>query len=197
MNTIILAGGKSSRMGQNKALMKIGGTGVINRIVAEFQPVSEKVIVIANDPAHYKHLNVVIQEDELDFKGEGPLAGIYTGLKEAGEGPCLIVACDMPFASGDLGCELVSILKMNNRDAVVPVQENQIHPLFAAYDARIAQSVKKTLQSGKRSVKALFDRIDVEYFPLKGRTEVVWNMNTMDEYIQAKKIAGGKEENDM
>ncbi|VEF46401.1 formate dehydrogenase family accessory protein FdhD [Bacillus freudenreichii] len=197
MNTIILAGGRSSRMGQNKALMKIGGTRVIDRIAAEFQPISEKIIVIANDPTQYKHLDAVIHEDEPVFKGEGPLAGIFTGLKAAGDGPCLVVACDMPFASAELGCELVSILLKNNRDAVVPVQENRIHPLFAAYDARIAKSVKETLESGKRSVKALFDRIDVEYFPLKEKTEVVWNMNTMDEYIQAKKIAGGREENDM
>ncbi|RST77015.1 molybdenum cofactor guanylyltransferase [Siminovitchia acidinfaciens] len=197
MNTIILAGGRSSRMGRNKALMKIGGTRVIDRIAAEFQPISEKIIVIANDPTQYKHLDAVIHEDEPVFTGEGPLAGIFTGLKAAGDGPCLVVACDMPFASAELGCELVSILLKNNRDAVVPVQENRIHPLFAAYDARIAKSVKETLEFAKRSVKALFDRIDVEYFPLKEKTEVVWNMNTMDEYIQAKKIAGGREENDM
>lgn len=197
MNTIILAGGRSSRMGQNKALMKIGGTRVIERIMTEFQPVSDKIIIIADNRTQYKHLDAVIHEDEPVFKGEGPLAGIYTGLKEARDGPCLVVACDMPFASAELGCELTSILQKNNRDAVVPVQENRIHPLFAAYDARIFKVVRETLESGKRSVKALFDRIGVEYFPLKEKTEDVWNMNTMDEYIQAKRIAEGREEDDM
>lgn len=197
MNTIILAGGKSSRMGQNKALMRIGGIRVIDRIAAELGPESDKVIVIASDPAPYEHMNAVILVDEPAFKGQGPLAGIYTGLKEAGCGPCLVVACDMPFVSAKLGCELVSILKRNDRDAVVPIHEDRLHPLFAAYDARAAETAKETLMDGKRSVKALLDRIDVEYFTIKEETDAVWNMNTKGDYIQAAEMAGGGDGNDL
>ncbi|GIN90785.1 putative molybdenum cofactor guanylyltransferase [Siminovitchia terrae] len=193
MNTIILAGGKSSRMGENKALMKIGGIRVIDRIAAELGPESDKMIVVANDPAVYEHMDAVILEDEPAFKGQGPLVGIYTGLKEVGEGPCLIVACDMPFVSAGLGCELVSILKRNDRDAVVPIHEGRMHPLLAAYDARVSDIVKETLEDEKRSVRALLDRIDVEYFTIKEETLDVWNMNTMEEYIHAEKLAEGRE----
>ncbi|HBZ11978.1 MAG TPA: molybdenum cofactor guanylyltransferase [Bacillus bacterium] len=193
MNTIILAGGKSSRMGQNKALIKIGGRRVIDRIAAELEPVSNKMIVIANDPAQYEHMNAFIIEDEPAFKGQGPLVGIYTGLKEAGCGPCLVVACDMPFVSARIGRELVSILKRNKVDAVVPIHEDRMHPLFAVYDARVAETVKKTLMAGKRSVKSFLDRIDVEYFTIKEKRDAVWNMNTMEEYIQAAKMAEGRE----
>lgn len=197
LNTIILAGGKSSRMGQNKALMRIGGIRVIDRIAAELGPESDRMIVIADDPALYEHMDAVLLEDAPDFKGQGPLAGIYTGLKEAGDGPCLIVACDMPFVSARLGCELVSILKRNDRDAVVPIHEDRLHPLFAAYDARAAETAKETLMDGKRSVKALLDRIDVEYFTIQGESDAVWNMNTMEEYIQAAKLAGRGDGNDL
>lgn len=197
MNTIILAGGKSSRMGQNKALMKVGGIRVIDRIAAEFGPESDQMIVVANDPAVYKHMDAVILEDEPAFKGQGPLAGIYTGLKEVGEGPCLIVACDMPFVSAGLGRELVSILKRSDRDAVVPIHEGRMHPLLAAYDARVSDIAKKTLENGKRSVRALLDLMDVEYFTIKEEVVDVWNMNTMAEYIHAEKLLKGERKNDL
>ncbi len=197
MNTIILAGGKSSRMGQNKALMKVGGIRVIDRIVAEFGPDSDQMIVVANDPAVYEHMDAVILEDEPAFKGQGPLAGIYTGLKKVEEGPCLMIACDMPFVSARLGLELVSILKRSDRDAVVPVHEGRMHPLLAAYDARVSDIVKETLEDGKRSVRALLDRMDVEYFTIKEEIVDVWNMNTMEEYMHAAKLAEGREGNDL
>ena len=185
MQTIILAGGKSSRMGQNKAMMRIGGVPVIDRIAAEFAPVSQKMIIIANDPEPYKNMKAVIYQDDPQYKRQGPLAGIYTGLKEAGEGPCLIVACDMPFASLKLGSTLISELKKYDYDAVIPIQQGQIHPLFGAYHSRIADEAKKTLEDGKRAVKALLDRIHVNYYTMDEETDAVWNMNTMDDYIKA------------
>ncbi|MFS0644724.1 molybdenum cofactor guanylyltransferase [Siminovitchia sp. 179-K 8D1 HS] len=197
MITIILAGGKSSRMGQNKALMPIVGVRVIDRIIAEFRPVSEKVIVIANDAEPYQNLNVLLLEDAPSYKGQGPLAGIYTGLYTAEEGPCLVVACDMPFASAKLGCQLIDILEKNDRDAVIPTDPERIHPLFAAYNARIAEAAKAALEDGKRSVKSMLDRIDAEYVDVGEGIKDVWNMNTSQDYIKAAEMAKGCEENDV
>ncbi|MFD1708681.1 molybdenum cofactor guanylyltransferase [Siminovitchia sediminis] len=197
MVTIILAGGKSSRMGQNKALMKVGGTRVIDRIAFEMRPISEKLIVIANHPGSYKTLDALILEDDLEFKGQGPLAGIYTGLKAAESGPCLIVACDMPFASAELGVKLITLLQKNGREAVIPAQDGQIHPLFGAYHAKIADAVKRTLRDGKRSVKALLDQVNTEFFEIEKETDAFWNMNTRDDYIAAVKKAEGREKHGM
>lgn len=197
MDTIILAGGKSSRMGQNKALMQVGGRRVIDRLIAEFEPVSKKIIVIANDVQTYKNLNVRVLEDEAAFRGQGPLAGIYTGLHTVGNGPCLIVACDMPFASAKRGCQLIDLLKKNDRDAVILRDSERIHPLFGAYNARIAEVAKAALEEGKRSVKALLDRIDAEYMIVDDGIRDIWNMNTMEDYIKAGELAKGSEKNDM
>lgn len=196
MITIILAGGKSSRMGQHKALMQIDGDRVIDRIIAEFRPISEKVIVIANDVKLYKNLNVLLLEDALSYRGQGPLAGIYTGLYAAGAGACLVVACDMPFASAELGCKLIDALGTRDRDAVIPRESGQIHPLFAAYNARIAQTAKATLEEGKRSVKALLDRLDTEYLDIN-ENKAVWNMNTMEDYLEAAELAKGSGRSDV
>ncbi|MFK4998810.1 molybdenum cofactor guanylyltransferase [Bacillus sp. N9] len=110
MRTIILAGGKSSRMGENKALMKMNGARVIDRLIAEFSPVSEEVILVTNDPLLYEELPVTLLEDCLSYKGQGPLAGIYTGLSAVNNDPCLIVACDLPFATSQFGQMLVNRL---------------------------------------------------------------------------------------
>ncbi|MBS4206850.1 molybdenum cofactor guanylyltransferase [Bacillus sp. FJAT-50079] len=191
MKTIILAGGKSSRMGENKALMKISGMRVIDRLIAEFTPISEEIILITNDPSLYEGLPVTIVEDCPAYKGHGPLAGIYTGLSAVKNDLCLIVACDLPFASAQFGRALVNKLREKNSDAVVPQDKEQMHPLFAAYDPRIVEKAEQTLKDGKRSVKALLDQIHTEWFHIERDEKIVWNMNTQDDYIEAVKLAKG------
>ncbi|MBW8348446.1 molybdenum cofactor guanylyltransferase [Bacillus sp. IITD106] len=192
MKTIILAGGKSSRMGENKALMTIAGKRVIDRIIEEFTHVSEKVIVIANDELSQIGDSVVILEDFKPYKGEGPLAGMLTGLAAAKEGPCFVIACDMPFASSKLAKQLEQKLIENKLEAVVPVADGQIHPLCAVYNARIQNEVIGVLKEGKRAVKSLLDRIKVEYIEMDKSLEF-WNMNTREDYVEAKKLIEGNE----
>jgi len=192
VNTIILAGGKSSRMGENKALMKIGGKRVIDRLIEEFIPVSEKVIVIANEELPLIDDSVIILEDSEAYKGQGPLAGILTGLTAVKGGTCFVVACDMPFASSELAMLLEHTLIEKSLDAVIPIADGQIHPLFAVYDARVLDDVISTLKEGKRAVRSLLDRINVEYIEI-GKSLDYWNMNTKEEYVGAKNIIEGNE----
>ncbi|MBS4218829.1 molybdenum cofactor guanylyltransferase [Bacillus sp. FJAT-49711] len=192
MKTIILAGGKSSRMGENKALMKIGDKRVIDRIIEEFIPISEEVFLIANEQFYQIEHSVMVLEDTEAYKSQGPLAGILTGLTAAKQGPCLVVACDMPFASADLAKQLVQTLIDKKLDAVVPIVGRQIHPLFSAYDARILTYVHETLKEGKKAVKSLLDRINVEYIEVMDSLDL-WNMNTKEDYIEAKKRIEGNE----
>lgn len=192
MNTIILAGGQSSRMGQNKALMRIGGARVIDRIAEEFEPVSQKIIIVASDPEPYENIKADIIQDDPKYRGQGPLAGMYTGLKEVYDRPCLIVACDMPFASANLGSELIAALEKEGCDAVIPVQEEQMHPLFGVYHSRIAGIIQETLEQGNRSVRALLDRIQTRYYTINEESDAVWNMNTKEDYIKAVGIAEGR-----
>lgn len=193
MITIILAGGNSSRMRQNKALMKINGERVIDRLVAEFDEISEEIFLIAKDVAPYENLSVNILQDDVNYRGQGPLAGFWTAMSMIKTGPCLVVACDMPFATKELGQALIHKLIESKGDAVMPVVNGQQHPLFAAYDATIADKVKLNLDKGKRSVHSLLDTIEVNYFQLPTDAHDVWNMNTQEDYIQALKIVEGKE----
>lgn len=193
MKTIILAGGKSSRMGQNKALLPIGGKSIIKRIVEEFTAISEEIIIIANIPEIYDELNLSIYPDVQEFRGDGPLAGIYTGIKAADEKFCLFIACDMPFVSPKIGEFLIEELKNSGADAVIPSHEGRVHPLFGAYHKRIQPIIKENLLNGKRKMTHLLEKVNVKIVEkldtpdgLQDEWEYcMWNMNTMEDYQKA------------
>ncbi|HEY4553448.1 MAG TPA: molybdenum cofactor guanylyltransferase [Bacillaceae bacterium] len=183
MKTIILAGGRSSRMGENKALMKIGSQSVMERLIAELSPVSEEIIIVANEKEYFLELGVKVVGDDPSFMGQGPVAGLHAGLSAAGAGPCLVVACDMPFAAAGFGIELIRIMENNGLDAVIPTENGRMHPLFAAYGAHVARQAEEALAEGERSVKALLSRLNTEYFEAEKNTPVLWNMNTKEDYV--------------
>lgn len=123
---IILAGGHSSRMGENKALLKIGGRTVIERIADQLASVSAEMIIVANNQEDYQFLGLPMVSDH--WKGKGPLAGIHAGLLASNTQNNLIVACDMPFISVELGKILLKELDV--RQAAVPEIKGRLHPLF-------------------------------------------------------------------
>ncbi len=92
---IILSGGKSSRMGVNKSLLKVGEITIVERMSDLMQSLFREVILITNDPADYKFLNIPIFEDL--FKQKGPLAGIHSGLTHSSTEENFIISCDLPF----------------------------------------------------------------------------------------------------
>ncbi|MGE8204938.1 molybdenum cofactor guanylyltransferase [Heyndrickxia sp. NPDC080065] len=198
MDTIILAGGQSSRMGTNKALLPFGKQRVIDRLINEFSPVSNKILLVTNQPEEYKDLHVSILTDHMEFKGQGPLAGIYTGLNEAVSSQCLVVACDMPFAANDMSRWFIHEMELGDYDAVIPSYHGRLHPLFGAYQTRIQEPIRNCLLSKKRRMTDLFNHINIKIVEqhdapvfLQNQWEnSLWNMNTMEDYKQAlKKIA--------
>jgi len=196
LKTIILAGGKSSRMGQNKALLPIGGKSIIKRLAETFTPISDEVIIISNEPEKYNELDLSIFPDVKEFRGDGPLAGIYTGINAANVDHCLFLACDMPFASPKIGGYLTQILKNNGVDAVIPSHEGRIHPLFGAYHKRIHSVVKENLLNGKRKMSHLLNAVNAKIVEKQDIPEELqkeweycfWNMNTMEDYQKAVEL---------
>ncbi|KYC92965.1 molybdenum cofactor guanylyltransferase [Heyndrickxia sporothermodurans] len=199
MDTIILAGGKSSRMGQNKALLPLGNERVIDRLINEFSPITRRMFLVSNHPSEYQSININILTDEPEFKGQGPLAGMEIGLKNATSQECLIIACDMPFASKQVGKWLIDELTNGNFDAVIPVSEGRIHPLFGAYHKKIQPIIRTCLLDQKRRMTDLIDQLNVKLVEQNDAPEYLqniwgtcfWNMNTMDDYQKALKHLGG------
>ncbi|MGE5430268.1 MAG: molybdenum cofactor guanylyltransferase [Syntrophomonadaceae bacterium] len=96
----ILSGGKSTRMGENKSLMKIGEKAVIERVKELLGPLFHKVNLITNDPEEYSFLKLETYGDI--YPGRGPLAGIHSALINSGTDKCFIISCDIPLMKSQM-----------------------------------------------------------------------------------------------
>ncbi|MEH7415946.1 molybdenum cofactor guanylyltransferase [Neobacillus drentensis] len=190
---IILAGGKSSRMGTNKALLKINEKMNIERIVDQLKFLFDDIILVTNNSEQYEFLGVRMVPDQ--YPGMGPLAGVHAGLTASEYDVNFIVACDMPFVSGELAEALVH--NAFHYDAVIPVINGKQHPLFSVFKKETAAVVEERLKAGQLRVKHLLDQLNVLYLTEKeletyshmDLAKVFFNMNHPEEYEEAKKWA--------
>ncbi|HJV46187.1 MAG TPA: molybdenum cofactor guanylyltransferase [Bacillota bacterium] len=181
---IILAGGKSSRMGTNKALLPVEGKANIEKILDTLAPSFSHIVLVTNDQDTYSWLNVPMTSDV--YPGQGPLAGIHAGLLASLAEVNLVVACDMPFVSTTLGNYLVGISR--EVDAVVPRWDGQLHPLFAVYRKACAKSIEECIITGNLRLVHFLDRLNVRYVEQDELQKVIssdvvfTNMNNPEEY---------------
>ena len=177
---VILAGGKSRRMGENKALMQLGNNSLIGHVIHRMCLVTDELLLITNSPAEYAHLDVPMHGDILP--GTGALGGIYTGLRRASHNTVLCVACDGPFVEPKLLTYLVSVLgaydavmpytyssrqaPLRNKDIGVtnPSHNTQItlQTLCAAYSKRCLPIIESMLRESELRVHALQDRAHIK-----------------------------------
>lgn len=187
---IILAGGKSSRMGKNKALLPMEGKPNIELIKDHLAPFFSDIIVVTNDFEAYEFLKVPMVKDE--YIGKGPLAGIHTGLKNSNTETNFFVACDMPFVSGELAKYLAQLC--DHYEGVVPRINGTLHPLFSVFKKSILPKVERCLQEDRLKIRDLLEELQVLYVN-EGELEgvmvgnidkIFYNMNYPLDYEKAK-----------
>lgn len=155
---ILLAGGKSSRMGRNKAFLELDGITLIERSLTVLKCMFAEVI-ISGEEAIYGHLGVKIVADKV--KDQGPLAGLERGLQEAEHDLSFFVACDMPYLDEE-GIRFLYALSADF-DIVAPKSEKGVHPLHAFYHRRCLPKVERNLGLGKRRLLDLYPDCNVRY----------------------------------
>jgi molybdenum cofactor guanylyltransferase len=193
VGAVILAGGKSSRMGQNKALLPINGLSNIERIKNKISEVFEDILLVANDREIYEFLHLPIVEDKV--KEKGPLAGIQAGLLAAKHDANVFIACDMPFVAVEIANKLIE--ESEGYDVVIPVVAGKHQPLFAIYKKSILPVLEACLLNDQLRIKHLLDQVKVNYVSesqlvikeIDNLEQVFYNMNHPSEYEKAKKIA--------
>lgn len=189
---ILLAGGQSSRMGTNKALLPIAGQKNIVRIIEELSRVFPPPTLVTNQPEDYKELGLPMVGDK--FLGKGPLAGLHAGLLASPYEENLLVACDMPFASSRLGQCLCNQLK--GFDAVVPCLDGKHHPLFAVYRKSALPIVEDCLRQDRLRMFDFMKRLRVNEIQVENISldmdleKAFFNMNRPSDFEQAKEWAG-------
>lgn len=151
---VILAGGKSRRMGQDKLPLKVGDTSLLERVVNALSSRCEEILIAGGKgpaPAGSRRI--------LDLRPgrQGPLAGIEAGLSVARHRAVFVAAGDMPFLTGDLVGHLLGLLSADHVPAVMPVYEGRPHPLCAVYERGIRPAASAALDRGVRSFFGLLE----------------------------------------
>jgi molybdopterin-guanine dinucleotide biosynthesis protein A len=154
---LILAGGRSSRMGGgDKSLMPLRGRPLLSHVLDRIRPQVSRLLINSNsDPALFREFGLPVRPDTLPDR-PGPLAGILTGLIWAAEHSAthmLTVPCDTPFLPHDLVERLSGDLQRSGADIAVARDPDQTHPVIALWPVRLAGRLAADLASGIRSVQ--------------------------------------------
>ena len=188
MTAIILAGGNSIRMGQNKAFVPIDGVPIIRRIHTLLTELFDEVIIITNQNDLFKNLDSRIYADLLPDKGA--LGGLYTGVFFSSFDYSFCVACDMPFIKRSLVQFLIR--NTDNADAVVPRTSDGLQPLHAIYSKRCLDAMRRVIDQGKYKIIDFYNLVKVkileesDFLYLDPLKESFMNVNTPEELRFAK-----------
>jgi len=161
ISSILLAGGKSSRLGIDKARIKLDGRFTMVQTVAEkLLAVSDEVIVVT-DGRRYDELKVNWASDV--YLGAGPLGGLHSGLLAAKSSHALVVACDMPFLNLALLRHMIELPR--DYDILIPKLSHGLEALHAIYSRKCLQPIEKLLKAGHFKILDFFDEVLVRYLP--------------------------------
>jgi len=196
---IVLAGGKSLRLGYDKVLETIGNTSLLERVISRVSLLSSEVIIVtANEPTNlelvdYPKLRILCDT----YPGKGPIGGIYTGLATSTSFYNLVVASDMPFLNQNLLHYMIQLSA--NFDLVVPRVGNLVEPLHAVYTKKCLATIEQMIKQDKLSVNQLFHLVktryveaeEIERFDPKHLS--FFNINTKADLKRARELARGCE----
>ena len=189
MNAAILVGGKSSRMGSNKAFLELKGKTFIELQIELLREIFDDIFISANTSSEYEHLNLSIFKDV--YPGKGPLGGIYTSLINSSSLHTFMLACDMPF----IGPELINHLKdlTKEYDVVIPKSEKGLEPLHAFYSKKCIDPIKRSLEEDNLRITSFFPHVNVKIVELDNLNlsdsfkNSIKNLNTRDDYEDVTK----------
>jgi molybdenum cofactor guanylyltransferase len=189
MQGVVLAGGASSRMGQPKELLQIGGETLIETTSRLVQEAVGTCMVISNDKGRLPRLPDSIPVYKDDAPGLGPLGGLLTAMRCTSEEYLLVVACDMPALNASVLHLLIREARSSGSDVILPVWNGKKHPLCAVYRSSLYPLVLRLLEEGKRRMFDLLSQVQVKEIDVSGqfKKDVFFNMNTPADYEMIRK----------
>jgi molybdopterin-guanine dinucleotide biosynthesis protein A len=186
----ILAGGKSTRMGADKAFVDFGGQTLLERALTAIGAACERVTIVG-DPAKFEKYGAVVADI---FPGCGPLGGIHTALTHSPAELNLMLAVDMPFVSRELLAFLWATAESGDAIITVPIVGKGLQPLCAVYRRDFAPVAEEALRAEKYKIDAAFSKvsiraIDKDELRAAGFSEQsFFNVNTPQDRLKADRL---------
>ncbi len=198
ISLVIQAGGKSSRMGENKGLMRFMGVPLIQRVYERTKNIAGEVLVVSNTPEDLDFMDVSLVSDSI--VGKGAIGGLYTAMDRASSMYVAVVACDLPFVSAAILNEGARLLEEMGADVAIPnVNGDFYEPLHAVYRRETCKrAILEAIQSDKRRLISWFPSVRVVEMDkdlckqLDPSGLAFFNINNKEDFLLAEQIELGK-----
>lgn len=190
---IILAGGKSRRMKQNKSFLPIDGKPMIEVLIGKLSNIFAELIIVTNSITSYQYLRkgkITLVKDLIP--NQGPLGGIYTGLVTSNNLYNFVIACDMPLPN----IKLIKYMQKNSQgyDVVMPSFDKGLEPLFAIYSKTCLPSITESLSRKNPKIISFLSGVSVRYIQPAEIAKLdrgylsFYNVNTPGDYSRVLKL---------
>jgi molybdenum cofactor guanylyltransferase len=175
---IILCGGMSTRMGQDKGSMNIYGKPMIIHVLNTIAKIADEIVLVLRDETQvhvYKNLLKELKDNRSIFKictdvvkDQGPLEGILTGLMNTLSNKSMVIPCDSPFVSELFIMKMFEQSKDTNFDAFVPKwSDGKLEPLHSIYKKELKSTIKKLLDEDVKDVQSLLSKSNVKFIDVQ------------------------------
>jgi molybdopterin-guanine dinucleotide biosynthesis protein A len=194
ISCILLAGGKSLRLGHDKVLEDVGNKSLLEQVMSRIDSLGREIIIVTTEERTLSHLASRSKWRTVSdiIPGKGSLGGVYTGLVTSDSFYNLVVACDMPFLNQSLLHYMIQV--SDGFDFVLPRVNDHFEPLHAVYSKNCVAPIESMLKQGRIVITDLFDFVKVRYIEAEEIDRFdpkhlsFFNINTKGDLELARKI---------
>ncbi|MEC5272985.1 molybdenum cofactor guanylyltransferase [Caldifermentibacillus hisashii] len=183
---VVLAGGESRRFGSPKAFAEIDGIPFYQCSINAIQPFCSSIVIVTKPNLQEKFKrdrhNVAVINDVKEFRGQGPLAGLYSAMEYRGSPWYMVTPIDVPFVEASIFGQLIKFID-KNIDGIVPIVSGKKQPLIAIYNYSIKDEIRHMLENGERSVQQLLGKFNIRYIPMNIEQSFI-NINRKTDFFQ-------------
>lgn len=181
---VILAGGMSRRFGTPKAFAEKDGIPFYQHSIAALNPFVTSVLIVTNPKLQHlfqqEDEGITVVNDLDNYRGQGPLAGIYTAMETSSSEWYMVIPVDVPFMETWVIEALVHSID-TNVDAIIPVVSGKMQPLISIFRHSLKEVIKSQLDNGERAVDQLLKKCKVSYVPMDSEKAFI-NINHQSDY---------------
>lgn len=188
VTAFVLAGGKSSRMGSDKAFVQLGDETLLAKALKVARSVTEEIRIVG-DPGKFSAFGRVVEDV---YRDQGPMGGIHAALSGSSTDLNLILAVDLPFVEANFLRFLLSRARQSGAMVTLPRAAQHLQPLSAIYQRAFAAVADESLRNGKNKIDPLFARVqtcvieEAELMRAGFSPAIFRNLNTPDDLEKAR-----------